>query len=172
MKKKGANYKTFNTSGLCFPGKHYMVDPLKRLGEVEGLIKEELYFTIHAPRQTGKTTYLYALARKLNSEGKYIALVVSFERAGYRDIPMDKANKTLIHSVYGASVRQLPEEYHPENPKEKEYLDLKEYLENWSKSRSIPIVLLIDEIDALMDDVLISVLRQLRDGYQGRPGSS
>lgn len=146
-----------------------MVDPLTRLSEVEALIKEELYFTIHAPRQTGKTTYLYALAKKLNSEGNYIALVVSFERAGYRDIPMDKANKTLIHSVYGASVRQLPEEHHPENPKEKEYLDLKEYLENWSKSQSNPIVLLIDEIDALMDDVLISVLRQLRDGYQGRP---
>lgn len=170
MKKKGSNYKTFNTSGLCFPEKHYMVDPLKRLSGVDTLIEEELYFTIHAPRQTGKTTYLYALAGKLNAEGSHIALVVSFERAGYRDIPMDKAYKTLIHSVYGASVRQLREEYRPENPKEKEYLDLKEYLENWSKSLSVPIVLLIDEIDALMDDVLISVLRQLRDGYQGRPG--
>lgn len=56
-----------------------MVDPLKRLKEVETLIDEELYFTIHAPRQTGKTTYLHALARKLNAEGKYIVLVVSLK---------------------------------------------------------------------------------------------
>jgi predicted AAA+ superfamily ATPase len=76
MTKKSLKYKTFNTSGLCFPEKHYMVEPLKRLDEVESLIAEELYFTIHAPRQTGKTTFLYAMARKLNAEGNHIALVV------------------------------------------------------------------------------------------------
>jgi len=50
--------KFFNTAGLCKPEDHYMVDPLKRLTDVETLIKRNLYFTIHAPRQTGKTTYL------------------------------------------------------------------------------------------------------------------
>ncbi len=34
---------------------------------------------------------------------------------------------------------------------------------------SLPIILLIDEIDSLYDDVLVSVLRQLRDGFQFRP---
>lgn len=38
--------KFFNTGGLCFPDKHYMVDPLKRLTDVEVLIKKELYFTL------------------------------------------------------------------------------------------------------------------------------
>jgi predicted AAA+ superfamily ATPase len=132
--------KTFNTSGLCFPEDHYMVNPLKRMQEVEQLIDQKLYFTLHAPRQTGKTTYLHALARKLNTEGKYIALVVSFEEAGYRSIPVKEANDKLINSIYQFSLLQLP------------------------------IVLLIDEIDALLDDVLISVLRQLRSGYQNRPG--
>ncbi len=146
-----------------------MVDPLKRLDEVEALIKEELYFTIHAPRQTGKTTYLYAVSRKLNAEEEYIALVVSFERAGYHDIPMEKANQTLIHCLYDAALLQLPEKYHPENPRGKEYLDLKEYLAAWARNQKKPILLLIDEIDALLDNVLVSVLRQLRDGYQGRP---
>ncbi|MCK4766181.1 MAG: AAA-like domain-containing protein [Candidatus Aminicenantes bacterium] len=162
--------KFFNIAGLCFPGKHYMVDPLKRLTEVEDLIKKEFYFTLHAPRQTGKTTYLYALARKLNSEEKHIALVVSFETAGYSSITVDKANETLIHCVYQAAARQLPEKYRPQNPKETQYLNLKDYLETWAKSQKKPLVLLIDEIDALFDNVLISVLRQLRDGYQGRPG--
>ena len=161
--------KFFNTAGLCFPEDHYMVDPLPRLKDVTGLIENKFYFTIHAPRQTGKTTYLYAMTRKLNAEGRYIALVVSFERAGYHDIPMDKANEILIDSVYSASKRQLPESLRPQNPQGENYLELKNYLEQWCESQEKPIVLLIDEIDALMDNVLISILRQLRDGYQGRP---
>ena len=161
--------KFFNTAGLCTPGDHYMVDPLKRLTDVEMLIKRNLYFTIHAPRQTGKTTYLYSLARKLNDEGNYIALVVSFERAGYESIKVKQANETLINAVYTNSTLQLQQIYRPENPGGKDYPDLYNYLQNWSINQDRPIVLLIDEIDALLDDVLISILRQFRDGYQARP---
>ncbi|HLP45178.1 MAG TPA: AAA family ATPase [Candidatus Kapabacteria bacterium] len=161
--------KFFNTSGLCKPGKHYMVNPLKRLLKVEQLIRNELYFTIHAPRQSGKTTYLYALAQKLNEEGKYIALVVSFERAGVGSMTLDVANETVMNAIYNSSTSQLEEKYRPENPEEKNFLDLYNYLHTWSSTQEKSIVLFIDEIDALMDDVLISILRQLRDGYQGRP---
>lgn len=161
--------KFFNTAGLCFPGKHYMVDPLTRLREVEDLIEKELYFTIHAPRQTGKTTLLYALAKKLNAAGKKIALVVSFEQAGYASITVDKANEVLISRIYDGAAEQLPKKYWPENPGDREYLNVKQYLRDWCENQQKPVVLLIDEIDALLDDVLISVLRQLRDGYQSRP---
>jgi len=161
--------KFFNTAGLCIPEDHYMVDPLKRLREVERLIEKKLYFTIHAPRQSGKTTYLYALARKLNAEGKYIALVVSFEQAGYEGITMEQANELLIFNIYQKAGEQLPKDYWPANPQSEKFLNLNHYLKNWSDSQEKPIVLFIDEIDALMDDVLISILRQLRDGYQSRP---
>ena len=161
--------KWFNTAGLCFPGKHYMVDPVTRLNEVEELIRKEFYFTLHAPRQTGKTTYIHALTRKLNAEGKYISLVASCERAGYGSITVEDANEIIINSIYSAACLQLPEKHRPENPVGKKYLDLKFYLEKWARDQQKPIVLLVDEIDALMDDVLISVLRQLRDGYQSRP---
>lgn len=161
--------KFFNTAGLCSPDKHYMVEPLNRLKEVEQLIRQELYFTIHAPRQSGKTTYLYALAGKLNAQGKHIALVVSFEEAGYRSITVKEANDKLINSIYQFSLLQLPGELRPEAPAGKRYEGLKDYLQAWSTNQEKPIVLLIDEIDALLDDVLISVLRQLRSGYQNRP---
>jgi hypothetical protein len=169
MEKKKQR-KIFNTAGLCFPGKHYMVDPLKRLQTVEQLIEEELYFTLHAPRQTGKTTYLHALARKLNAEGRYIALVVSFERAGVASMTLETANETVMNAIYNSSTRQLDEKYRPVNPEGKHFPDLYNYLQKWSESQEKPVVLFIDEIDALMDDVSISILRQLRDGYQGRPG--
>jgi len=146
-----------------------MVNPLKRMLEVEELIDQELYFTLHAPRQTGKTTYLHALARKLNAEGKYIAMVVSFEQAGIGSISLDKAHETIINAIYMSSTRQLEEKHRPGNPEEKHYLNLSNYLQRWCENQEKPVVLFIDEIDALLDDVLISILRQLRDGYQGRP---
>ncbi len=159
--------KFFNTTGLCVPEKHYMVDPLSRLAEVQDLIGKELYFTLHAPRQTGKTTCLHALAQKLNTEDKYIALVASFERAGVPGLTLDRANHTLNKSIYQSCLLQLPESYRaPEPHKDQE---LHDYLSAWCRNLPKPVVLLVDEIDALFDDVLISVLRQLRDGFQGRP---
>ncbi|MCX6581043.1 MAG: AAA-like domain-containing protein [Candidatus Aminicenantes bacterium] len=169
MNEAETRKKTFNTAGLCFPEDHYMVNPLKRMQEVEQLIEQKLYFTLHAPRQTGKTTYLHALARKLNAEAKYIALVVSFERAGVAGMTLETANDTVMNAIYNSSTRQLEETYLPVNPTGKNFPDLYNYLQTWSDSQEKPIVLFIDEIDALLDNVLISILRQLRDGYQGRP---
>jgi hypothetical protein len=34
----------------------------------------------------------------------------------------------------------------------------------------LSLVIFIDEVDALRDQTLISLLRQLHDGYAGRPG--
>lgn len=46
---------------------------------------------------------------------------------------------------------------------------LGDYLTDWCDTLDKPLVLLLDEVDALYDDVLISTLRQLRDGFQTRP---
>ena len=42
-------------------------------------------------------------------------------------------------------------------------------LQRWAQADSRPLVLLIDEIDALEGDTLLSVLRQLCSAYQDRP---
>lgn len=39
----------------------------------------------------------------------------------------------------------------------------------WSHTCPRPLVVFLDEIDALQDDVLLSVLRQLRGAYSNRP---
>jgi hypothetical protein len=44
-------------------------------------------------------------------------------------------------------------------------------LRAWAQQASRPLVLFLDEIDALEDAALISVLRQVRDGYNDRPDS-
>jgi len=162
----------FNTTGLCKPEDHYMVDPFRNMyDDVERLIEAKQYFLIHAPRQTGKTTFLHSLAHRLNREGKYIAVVCSLESAGYPSISVEKANKVFIRSLYQMSHLFLEESLRPANPDDypPEESLFKQYLTDWCGALDKPVVLLLDEVDALYDDVLISTLRQLRDGFQARP---
>lgn len=58
MKKAKAPRRVFNTTGICNPAEHYMVDLTRRLLEVKKLIDEGKYFTINRARQFGKTTML------------------------------------------------------------------------------------------------------------------
>jgi len=73
----------FNTEGPVNSDKHYCLPPLQRwdLEEILNLIEQEKYFLLHAPRQTGKTTCLLALANHLNRSGRYRALYANIETA-------------------------------------------------------------------------------------------
>ena len=62
-----------------------MLPPERRLGRVQRLIEDHKYFTLHAGRQTGKTTSLMWLERHLNASGRWRALWVDLETA--RDQP-------------------------------------------------------------------------------------
>ena len=74
-----------------------MVDPFRNIyDDIHVLIDDMQYFLIHAPRQTGKTTFLHALAHRLNKEGKYVAVVCSLESAGYTSISVEAANINFI----------------------------------------------------------------------------
>ena len=61
--------RKFNTEGPIRADRHYHIPPLTRidLDDVLGLIRDEKYFVLHAPRQTGKTSALLALRDLLNS---------------------------------------------------------------------------------------------------------
>ena len=164
----------FNVTGLCNPKDHYMVDPLRGLDKtILDLIESKYYFTIHAPRQTGKTTLLRSLSRELNLSQKYVAVHFSLETAGFRSNTVKEANKAFIESLQSAACEQVDSINQPPNPSgyEPSINVFKNYLTDWARISTLPIILLIDEIDSLYDDVLISVLRQLRDGFQFRPGA-
>ena len=63
--------RSFNTAGPVKPDRHYCIPPLERidLDDVLRLVRDERYFVLHAPRQTGKTSALLALAEVLNGSG-------------------------------------------------------------------------------------------------------
>lgn len=162
----------FNTTGFCNPADHYMVDPFRNIyDDIYRLIEAKQYFLIHAPRQTGKTTFLHQLAHRLNREGKYAATVCSLESAGYQSITVKDANEVFIRSLFQSAPLFLSKEHLPPDPYNYPPSPqlFKQYLTDWCKALSKPLVLLLDEVDSLYDDVLISTLRQLRDGFQARP---
>ena len=77
-----------------------MVDPFRNMYDnIHILIEDMQYFLIHAPRQTGKTTFLHALAHRLNREGNYVSVVCSLESAGYTSISVETASINFIKAL-------------------------------------------------------------------------
>ncbi|MDR2543876.1 MAG: AAA family ATPase, partial [Treponema sp.] len=158
----------FNTTGPCFPWDHYMLPPEERLigAQLDRYISDKLYWVLHAPRQTGKTTFLKSWAREINAGNEVVACYISIETCqGLTELPT--AMKTM-HKAICASARasDLPI---PELPMSDPELLLFETMQKWSELVAPkPLVVLIDEADVLEGEVLISFLRQLRNGFAER----
>ncbi len=160
----------FNTAGPCKADIHYMLSPTSRLPDLERLIAQESYFVIHAPRQTGKTTAMLALAQQLTNSGRYAAVMVSAEVGAPFSHDPGAAENAMLGAWIARAQLHLPEDLHPPAWDEaKPGQRIQAALQAWAQASSRPLVLFIDEIDALQDEALISVLRQLRGGYPDRP---
>ena len=172
--------RSFNTAGPVVARSHYCIPPLERmdLDRVLNLIHDEKYFILHAPRQTGKTSALIALQDHLNSraEGGYRCLYVNIEAAQVAREDVARAMDTILDSLAARAQdaladRTLEQICDEVLAKSRPTNALFRTLNRWSRSDPRPLVLLIDEIDALIGDSLLSVLRQLRSGYDMRPRS-
>lgn len=150
-----------------------MLPPERRLPAVRELLDQEHYFVLHAPRQTGKTTSILALARSLTAEGRYAALVASCEAGQAAGGDLETGITAVLDALRLAAQTELPEALRPPpaDPAVPAATRLQDLLSRWSLACARPVVLFLDEIDTLSDAVLLSVLRQLRAGYPGRPGA-
>ena len=162
--------KYFNTTGPCFPEMHYMLPPEDRLrgAQLSRYIRDQLYWVLHAPRQTGKTTFLQNWMREINASGEAVACYVSVEACqGISEVEL------AIPSICGtirefASSFGLPVPPMPENDVLPQIM-LSNILGSWAEMTAPkPLVVLFDETDVLQDAALISFLRQLREGFARR----
>jgi hypothetical protein len=162
----------FNTAGPNQPERHYTLPVMARLPEVRQLIDRGLYFVLHAPRQVGKTTSLLRLAHELTAEGAYVAVLVSMEvGAGFAHDP-GAAELAVLDAWRNRAAARLPSELQPPPwPDAAPGNRIGAALQAWARSAPRPLVIFLDEIDALEGDALISVLRQIRDGYPDRPAA-
>ena len=167
----------FNVAGPVRPDDHYAIPPLDRMDvdELLGLIQAKQYFVLHAPRQTGKTSALIALRNLLNSGevGSFRCVNVNVEPAQVARDDVARGVRAILSGL-AMNARRLgdsyPDEVWPDvlakaGPEDA----IKELLARWCEANPTPLVLLVDEIDSLVGDTLLSVLRQLRAGYEHRP---
>ena len=170
--------RKFNTAGPIRPARDYHIPPLERLDlpEVLELIRDERYFVLHAPRQTGKTSTLLALRGLLNSgkAGKYRCAYINVEPAQTAREDVGRAMGAIASQVarearYTVNDAATAEAAERMDTTRRPDDALGALLETWARAAKAPLVLLVDEIDAMVGDSLVSVLRQLRTGYVRRP---
>jgi len=166
----------FNTAGPVNCEKHYCLPPLSRfdLSEILNLINQEKYFVLHAPRQSGKTSCLLACADYLNKEGRYYALYTNVEagQAAREDVSsamrailygiLQRMDINLPNRISSAELEQIIRDNGP-------FGAMTIFFSRLSNRLDKPLILMMDEIDTLVGDTLISVLRQIRSGYDTRP---
>ena len=168
--------RRFNTSGPVVAEDHYCIPPLARsdLAQLRELIDRKQYFVLHAPRQTGKTSALLALKDRLNAEGGLRCVYVNVEGAQTAREDVDAAIRTALNELSRRAQETLGDDYLEDVwpavlAKAGGHSALRDALGRWARAAPDPLVLLIDEIDALVGDSLLAVLRQLRAGYDLRP---
>jgi hypothetical protein len=166
----------FNTAGPVDRDRHYCLPPLERfdLEHILVLIEQQKYFVLHAPRQTGKTSSLLALMDRLNQQETYRCLYANFEKGQSAREDVRRGMRAVVGEIASRARDYLQDGFPLEQmatilEKWGEDSALNELLSQWSQNSPKPLVLLVDEIDSLVGDTLISVLRQIRAGYDKRP---
>ncbi|MFN0202389.1 MAG: AAA family ATPase [Bacteroidia bacterium] len=151
--------REFNTSGPNIPTQHYTLLRQKLIEKGKKLVDNSRYFTIWAPRQTGKSTYFRLLAKEL-------------EKMGYEVAHMNC--ESYATASLGIFVQTLKEELH-------RFLgiDFNGFSEIESVLRGIQrygsdkkYVLIIDEIEGVNPDYLSALLHAIRAAYHTRTDHS
>jgi len=126
--------------------------------------------TLHAGRQTGKTTCARWLVDHYNQTARFAVVWLDLETAREQPDPA-KAFQTIFDKLDQWVPLAIPEL--TPNPDRLDWLmnpatAILRYLGDLASRSTLPLVLLFDEADGLVGPAMVSFLTQLRDGYLGR----
>ena len=166
--------KRFNTTAICVPEKHFMVDTTDKTEQIKELIELGEYFTINRARQYGKTTIFYSLLRNLKDQ--YLVLLLSFEGLGDGAFSSDEAlaNQFIISvadfmETVGeneALINEWKKDTFKTNNNRDGFDYLSKKITQLCKNSKKEILLLIDEVDKSADNqVFLHFLGMLRNKY-------
>lgn len=180
--KEKITQRYFNTTGICNPDEHYMINLEERLAQVASLVNEGKYFTINRARQYGKTTTLHALTEYLQPSYFVVSMdfqmqmsnakfknentfSLAFARAFVTSFGNNEDSKLpefqAAIKVFSDSFNGSPEYY--------ELVELFQALSNLCRSVPKKMILMIDEVDtATNNQVFLDFLGQLRGYYINR----
>jgi hypothetical protein len=162
----------FNASGPCAADSHYLLPVAARLDYNKAIrrVRQSEYCLLYGPPQTGKTTALLDLARRLTASGQYVAALLSLQAGGGLPDEIERVEHAILADWRATAQQQLPAHLQP--PAWGGAVTgtrINSALRAWAKVAPRPLVILLDELDALQDRVLISVLSQLRAAFAHRP---
>ena len=143
----------FNTSGPNIPKEHYTLMREELVKQGVKLVENNRYFTIWAPRQTGKSTYFKLLSNRLKKKG-YNVGVFNFEN--YQD-----ATKKLLINL----VCDFINESTNSNIKSDTFSELEKSIKSVKTGKC---VLIIDEIEGLNPELFNQFLHTIRNLYHFR----
>ena len=160
--------RRFNTTGVCIPHLHYMVDITNKLMKIKNMIHRGDYFVINRPRQYGKTTTMYMLEQELKDE--YLVLSISFEGLGDLIFEDERNFSKAILKVFADSIQFNYEEYSSKLYEMSEEVNdlnaVSKAITNFCIFVNKEIVLFIDEVDKSSNNQLfMSFLGMLRNKF-------
>lgn len=170
--------KYFNTTAVCIPSKHYMVDLSERVAEIKKMVDAGEYFTINRARQYGKTTTLNALRNALQKF--YAVISIDFQGLGDASFKTEESfcngliKLILEENDYGlveipTNIRTGMESFVAVGHLDNKLNDLLKLFRSWCKASEKAVVLMIDEVDsATNNQVFLDFLAGLREGYINR----
>ena len=98
--------KVFNTTAVCIPKEHYMVNLDERLKKIKELVDAGKYFTINRARQYGKTTTLRALYLYL--QGEYYVVSMDFQTFGSAEFESETIFARSFANSFLRSIKNNP----------------------------------------------------------------
>ncbi len=147
--------REFNTSGPNIDRRHYTINRTSLIEEGVALVQEERYFTIWAPRQTGKSTYFRQLAKELQTLNyKVVHLNVESYLDATKEIFLEIL-KINIEEQTGIIINET-----------KTFTGFEQEIRAIDKSNKC--VLIIDEIEGLNPDLFGQFLHTIRNLYHSR----
>lgn len=169
--------KEFNTTAVCIPDKHYMVDITDRVKAIKELVDAGKYFTINRARQYGKTTTLESLSGYLYVHYDVISLDFQdiTDANFYDESTFTKGLSQVFCDTRDTMDIPLPDEFYnkfqelAKSENNTVLNDLFRLFDRWCKQNHKPIVLIIDEVDtATNNQVFLDFLGKLRSNYLKR----
>ncbi len=163
--------RKFNITGKIIPELHYYVDLTPQIKKLMALADEGAYFVINRPRQFGKTTVLDFFARRLQVSKDFVPALISFESFTQQ---FDLTEAEFYANVAKRIFEEL--ELAADGPSDLKISDLDiksrgeffEWLRETCRHLRKKLVLLIDEIDAVPETVVIGFLAGLREMFLQR----
>ena len=162
--------KEFNITGRCYPNQHYMVDTSEKLNQILSLIAKFSYFTINRPRQYGKTTMLFSIAKTLRQRDDYFTIITSFEGIGDTAFSDEKHFVTAFLHRLSQNVKYIDTNIYKifidAIHNISSFDDLSDFISDLVHTTEKKIVLLIDEVDqSSNNELFIYFLAMLRNKY-------